>query len=521
MGLTSIKEHPLARPLVKKLWSLRQVRLWRRRERAFLDFLRRWPASEGKVSAGQEVWVIIQPWLGTPLPWYLLVLALGLSRRGRKVKVVWDDTALSPDVALQRQVQRSIGRIFSGLPASLDAVRLSEIPSWPDEPLSADAYQRLAYLNSIMRFHGETPSSARASYVLAAERSFRQTARRLQTLFQQSRPAYILEGGGIFSTSGLPVLLARQMGVRVATIDSGKELLLIATDGIAAWLDDIPRAFQMLPRIDELDDWIVSQARAVLDSRMGAADLALPRRSLNSYQLVPATGQIEPLDILLPLNQSYDTAALGRHQVFDSQMQWIMETVGWALRHTDAGVVIRRHPVEQYKELASIDDYEGALQERFGATPRVRYIAPAQLVNTYDLILQSRVVVPYVSTVGLEATALGKPVVTEGASYYAKLGFVWSAASRDEYFALLAQALDGRLVVTEPQRRDALRCYYLAQLCSFLHTSFTPNPYDFDHWVLSDPEELISSREVITILTAIDHNIPLSIINHNALKLKR
>lgn len=240
----------------------------------------------------------------------------------------------------------------------------------------------------------------------------------------------------------------------------------------------------------------------------------MPQRGLNSFQLVASSGQIEPVDILLPLNLSFDTAALGRHKVFDSQMQWIIETAAWVLKKTEASIGIRRHPGEQYKHLASNDDYEGALQECFGDNSRVRYITPTEPINTYDLIIQSRVVVPYVSTVGLEATALGKPVVTEGDSYYAKLGFVWSAESRDEYFALLGRALAGGLVVNEQQQRNALRCYYLTQLCSFLHTSFTPTPNDFDKWVRKSPREVILSQDAIDVLDVVDNNVPLAYILH-------
>ncbi len=73
-------------------------------------------------------------------------------------------------------------------------------------------------------------------------------------------------------------------------------------------------------------------------------------------------------------------------------------------------------------------------------------------VNTYDLIGKAKVVVSYISTVGSEAAALGKTVVTEGKSCYADLGFVWEQKTRKEYFEFLSKALKGKLNVSDKQR---------------------------------------------------------------------
>ena len=298
------------------------------------------------------------------------------------------------------------------------------------------------------------------------------------------------------------------MKIRVATIDSGFSILLLSTDGIAANLDDIPRAFQMLP-IE--DDWVIDEAKSELKRRMFGKDL------FNS-QNVPATGEKYSYGIVLPLNQSYDLSALERHNVFKNQTEWILETVAWVLNNTLEKVVIRRHPVERHKGFASNDDYRSRLKERFGDNDRICFIDSDAPVNTYDLIEQARVVVTYVSTVGIEAAALGKVVVTEGSNCYSDLGFVWGANDKEQYFDYLSKAVNGKLEINNEQIDDAWRCYYLTQVCNWHHTIFTPQASDFDKWVIENPEELLNRQEVIDVIDAIDKNIPLSIIAHNCRK---
>ena len=161
------------------------------------------------------------------------------------------------------------------------------------------------------------------------------------------------------------------------------------------------------------------------------------------------------------------------------------------------------------------------IKNRFGSNGRIRFVDSNAAINTYDLIEKAKVVVPYVSTVGIEAAALGRVVVTEGNSCYAGLGFVWAAKNREEYFKFLEEALKGKLKVTEKQRQDAWRCYYLTQCRNWHYTVFTPTPTDFDKWVFEQPEELLAKQEVKDVIDSIDKDIPLCILMHSKKKRQK
>ena len=495
--------------LVARLSDVRARWVWRRREQAFRRFLNRvrWPAADAR---GGDVLVVVEAWLATPLPWFMLTVAAGLAARGRRVRIVRDDVSCGPDTATRGYEQHSIRAVQASLPSAVQRILLSDIQPAGGVAICASSIGRLAELNTIQKYRGEHLPSESDAYRSAVEEALLRAAARVEPLLQQTNPRYVVLGGGIYGSSGIFIDVGRRMGCRVATLDSGSGVMLAATDGIAAYLDDIPAAFRLLSNDDE---WVVAEAEAELERRM-------QRKDAFQYQLATSTGQVDPVGVLLPLNHSFDSASRGRHRVFKNQTEWMLETVAWVLECTSETIAVRRHPSERLDSHTSNDDYAALLTSRFGRNGRLKYISADVPVNTYDLIRQASVVVPYVSTVGIEAAAMGKPVVTEGASCYVDLGFVWGAGTRDEYFGAIRRALGGHLQLSEPQRQAAWRCYYLTQCCNFLHTRFTPQPNDFDTWVKESPEAILSSPEIVDLLNAIDSATPLSLVRHARIRVQ-
>ena len=319
--------------------------------------------------------------------------------------------------------------------------------------------------------------------------------------------------GGVWGSSGIWVDRARAAGVRVASYDSGGyQNLLLAVDGIACQLQDIPRAFSLLrmsaaPR--DQQEFIVESTLAEIARRRSGVDKfssQMPSTSVSEGRFAGA--------VLVALNSSWDSAALGLHTVFNSNAEWIVETTKYLLEHTAATVIVRQHPVERLDIARTTDDYRSLLAHHFGNNPRVHFIAADEPINSYDLIEQVTAVVVHTSTIGTEAAAHGKAVVTGSASYYADLGFVWRAASLAEYRQYLSDAVSGRLVVTPSMRDDALCCYYLTQCCNWVFTSFTPSA--FMDWSRNDLDQLCRQESVRAVITALEQNIPVAFLNHLA-----
>ena len=294
--------------------------------------------------------------------------------------------------------------------------------------------------------------------------------------------------GGVWAASGLYVHLASELGVHFTTYDCGVGLLFAAHDGAAAHFGDIPRALAALNESASSEERarLVAHAHAELQRRMEGRDV---------FRLQPkpagATGDAgAQCDILVPLNYRSDSAALARQRVFASVTDWLTQLLDWAARRGDVRVAVRQHPCERIPEYRGTDDWNRILGGLLARSDRLRFIAAEDPINTYDLIANASVVLPFTSRVGIEAAMLGKPVILGTDCYYDSFRFVQNAASSDEYFALIEQALAGGLQPDGSQREEAALVYYLAERCLALKTDFTPQPSDFLKWVEKPREQL-------------------------------
>ena len=476
---------------------------WYKEEQKFKRFLRK--TKKYNSNLVDEITIVIQLWSLTPLPWYLISLGIAFHFYGKRVRIIFDDSGLGTLDWEEEYQREGIRRILKKLPSWISYQTLSDFQeSQKPFPQSLNI-KRLVRKNMTILYRGEVYPVDSHSVEQKIQESLISTACRINTFFENGRPAYIVLGGGGYRSSGVWLEMAKANNIRAATIDSGHSILLLSTDGIAANLEDIPRAFNMIKEEDE--EWAISEAKKELNRRMAGTDQF-------TSQILPATGRSYSYGIVLPLNQSYDLSALERHYVFDSQTEWILETIDWVLQNSGESIAIRRHPVERFPIYRSNDDYLKSILDRFGINERIRFIDSNEDINTYDLFKNAKVVVPYISTVGTEAAALGKIVVSEGASCYANLGFTWSAKTKEQYFDFLRQAINGELTLTEEQKNAAWKCYYLSQCCNWHRTGFTPQPVDFENWVIQDPELILLEKSTRDVLYAIDNNIPISIVIH-------
>jgi hypothetical protein len=178
-------------------------------------------------------------------------------------------------------------------------------------------------------------------------------------------------------------------------------------------------------------------------------------------------------------------------------------------------VVVRQHPSERRPGQRSAFDIDAVLHERFGDDPRVRFVAADDPISTYDLLRAARLVLPFVSTIGIEAAAIGKPTLVAGSCFYADLGFVHRATSRDEYLELVRSGVRGDLGCLPEQTDRAWVCYAMAAVENRIPTDFTPHPDEFWHWCRRSPATIFADREVADILEGLDHDVPVSILRHD------
>lgn len=462
-----------------------------------------------------HVLVVVTPWQGTGIPWFSLVTGLLLSNAGATVTFVVDPYRVGGNAPRHDFILRCIRAVMGLLRQRHRVIDLATASSGPDRDGDTAMIQRLAGWNATWTLRGEMDTAGRPEFEARACAQLAEANRRIAATMDTVMADTLFVPGGIFATSGLWVEHARRSRIRVSSYDNGGfGRGMFAVDGLACHLDDIPRAFASIRALcldnpDE-DAAVISAATQEVSLRRGGTDAV-------GYQLGGARGDsLSHLTggALLALNSSWDSAALGKHLVFADSVAWIVATVRHLLDTSEVPVIVRQHPAERLSFALTTDNYRQLLEQHFGTHPRLHFIAAADPVNSYDLLAVVGSVIVHTSTIGTEATVYGRPVVTASMPYFADLGFVWHAKDLPAYLGMLDDAAAGRLVVTDAMRDDALRCFYVTQICNWVPAVF--NPEDFKQWSRVPIATLAADPAIRRLVEALLTDTPVPVLNHIA-----
>ncbi|HXI56498.1 MAG TPA: hypothetical protein VNO55_10595, partial [Polyangia bacterium] len=459
--------------------------------------------------------VVVTPWCSCPLPWFALATACLLRRQGEHVTLLWNDVCdIEDEVTFQRETEL-IGAFLKHF-SSFEIVRLSEQRPAEERPIDPQRLASAARANAIWRNRGSLPRER----VAELERSMTALLRRsfpfVAELFARHRFDYAFIPGGMFGNSGLYLDQGRAHGVRMSTYDANTSSVLIGLREAASCCPDIPTCVQQAAQLlGDRRDLAREIARNRLRERMDATEkfFTEPGYVGQPVQMVSAEQDRNSYcdDVVIPLNVEWDTAALGLHRFFRDDCEWLVETVGFLLRETEARVAIRQHPGNRVV-VDGAANLEQELARHFGNHPRYRFIRATDPVSTYKLLSAARVVLPYTTTTGIEAAMLGKPLVLESRAYYAGLPFAETFDDKPSYFRRIAEAL------RQPPPPDAEKiafaelCYFFAAVCNYVPTQFTPHPDDCTQWSQLSLEALAADEGVKTIITAVINDVPTAAI---------
>lgn len=456
------------------------------------------------------VGIVVTPWVSTPGPWLMITLGLGLAMRGRRVTLIWDDLAYpTPGHDIPRQ-NRGIARVLERVKDRFEIIRLSELTPQPVTPADDADLTHLADLNVIWYSRAQEMSMADSPKGQLIRSSLARTLGAVRTLLAAHPFESLIVTSGKVLNSGPYLLAGHAAGVRVATYDAGVGAIFVSTNGIAAQQHDVARAFL------EIEKSPPEQVKAMIAEAQAEFNLRLAGRDKQQFQTTPSNMHAAAAqgEVLLPLSLEWDAGVLGSHTIFENTPDWVCATVEHILASSERTVVVRQHPGERSKFGNSKLDIRAHLAARVGEHPRLRFVGKNDPINTYDLLAGATVVLPHVSTLGIEAAAQGKTVVVASAAYYADLGYVYQARSRAEYFQLLDRGMNGDLPNLPAQEARAWLCYYVAQVCNLVWTDFTGQPPDYWKWVRRSPRQLFADPVFQDVIQAFDQDTPVSLLRH-------
>lgn len=459
-----------------------------------------------------ECAVLVTPWLGTSVPWFSIGIGLLLAYHGQRVTFILDDFPFGKNRMRYGFILRCLKFVLRRLSDRNPVVILSQInPAGNLTDNVTAEIKKLAKLNTVWELRGEMIEPGRKNFQRLCEKQLLAAYPAIKAVTSGNRFDLLFIPGGVWGTTGIWASCAKAAGIRIGSFDSGGYgTAMLAVNGVACQLQDIPKAFAL---IKEGSDAEISSSLA---KREALTEMERRRAGIDPFlsQVAGSDGGDSRYEggILIALNSSWDSAALGLHTVFENNSDWIVGTVRYLLENTDVPVIVRQHPAERLEIARTSDDYLHLLNSYFGNHPRLHFIAAADRINSYALMSKVKALVVYTSTIGIEAVANFKPVITPSSSYYSELGFVSKANSLKQYHELLMNAYKGELKINEDERQDALICYYLTQCCNWVFSSF--NPADYSEWSLRSLNDWYSDKNVRKIIRALTENLPIAYLNH-------
>jgi hypothetical protein len=323
---------------------------------------------------------------------------------------------------------------------------------------------------------------------------------------EQTFPQAVVMFNGQFYPEATARWVAMQGGVRVITHEVGIQPFSgFFTDGAAtAYPIHIPDEFQLSAEQNaRLDEYLshrfqgnFSMAGVRFWPEMKGLDRALLEKINQFDQIVPVF-----------TNVVFDTSQPHANTLFPDMFAWLEVVRVLAGQYPRTVFVIRAHPDETRTGKESRETVQEWVQSSGAASlPNVVFIAPQEYLSSYELIQRARFVMVYNSTIGLEATILGAPVLCGGKARFTQYPTVFFPATADEYVWKARKFLEaGSIEVPAEFRTNARRfLYYQLYKTSlpfnrFLEKSFAPSLTRFSSFGWQDllPENAPAIRAIV------------------------
>jgi hypothetical protein len=351
------------------------------------------------------------------------------------VKTLESDS-LQPDMLEQAPALQSRVNWFSYQRELKLAEAVSSLPVeelmcfvWEEIPLGALCLPGLRW---VLRIHhlndDESTRYLLREYILSAW----SVAQKFDLLLEQTQPRAVIVFNGQFFPEATARYLAHKRGLRVITHEVGLQpATAYFTEGEAtAYPIHIPDKFEMNnDQNAKLDAYLAKRFQG--DFTMAGIKFWSDMKGLDESFLKKAAifKQIVPIFT----NVIFDTSQPHANTVFEDMFDWIDLVLEEIRLHPETLFVIRAHPDETRVRKASRETVAGWVEARHVTDlPNVVFVSPQETLSSYELILKSKFVMVYNSTIGLEASIMGVAVLCAGKARFTQYPTVFFPQTIEE-----------------------------------------------------------------------------------------
>ena len=286
-------------------------------------------------------------------------------------------------------------------------------------------------------------------------------AQRFSDFLDQTQPRAVIVFNGQFYPEATARYIAQERGLRVITHEVGLQpATAFFTAGEAtAYPIHIPDEFELNDEQNaKLDAYLAKRFQG--DFTMAGIKFWADMKGLDESFLKKAASfkQIVPIFT----NVIFDTSQPHANTVFEDMFDWLDMALEVIRLHPETLFVIRAHPDETRLRKSSRETVERwVLSRGVDKEPNVVFVSPRETLSSYELVQKSKFVMVYNSTIGLEASIMGVPVLCAGKARFTQYPTVFFPQSVDEIKNKMEEFLNSeKIEVPADFKRNARRFLY-------------------------------------------------------------
>jgi hypothetical protein len=275
------------------------------------------------------------------------------------------------------------------------------------------------------------------SYILSAYN----IAENFQSFLDKNTPSHLVLFNGQMYPEAIAKTIAKKNGVDVITHEVGLEPLTgYFTRGEAtAYPLPIPDDYQLTSSENKkLDTYLSNRFQG--NFTMAGVKFWDGIQSLDSELIA----EIKRYKHLVPIftNVIFDTSQKYANTIFADMFEWLKSLIPIIQNNPHTLFVLRAHPDESRPGKAAVESVAEFVKEnKLLSLDNLIFIDSHQNLSSYELILKSKFILVYNSSIGLEGTLLGKPVLSAGKARYTQYPIVSYPENSIEYKRILDQWL--------------------------------------------------------------------------------
>ncbi|TAK12396.1 MAG: hypothetical protein EPO32_08885 [Anaerolineae bacterium] len=291
-------------------------------------------------------------------------------------------------------------------------------------------------------------------------------AQEFSAFLNEVQPDAVIVFNGMMFPEAVAARLARARGIRTITQEVAFQpfTAFFTTGEATAYPIDIPADFQ-------LNETESARLDATLEKRFqGEFTMAgitfWPEMHGLDYAFLNKAAKFKQM-VAVFTNVIFDTSQPHANTLYENMFAWLEDVRELVNRHPETLFVIRAHPDEMRpgtKKQARENVRGWVRKHKLDEYPNVVFIDSQEYISSYALIDRAKFMMVYNSSIGIEGTLLGRPVLCGGRARYTRYPTVFFPASAAEYRQMAEEFLNAPVISVPPEFMVNARRFLYYQL---------------------------------------------------------